>query len=81
MADEKEIPTVLKEALARMGLDSSALTKAVRENPDSVDAVTMNDFIIYSKIYTVATQISASVCFNPKKGKPSYPVTPRFELI
>ena len=81
MTNEKEIPTVLKEALARMGMDSSALADNVRENPGAIDAETLRLFIIYSKIYAAAAQIGKAVHNTQKQEHVHLPVTSGFELI
>lgn len=81
MTNEKEISVVLKQALERMGMDSSALTDNVRENPGAIDAETLRLFTIYSKIYAVAAQIGKTVRTTKKQDSVSLPVTSGFELI
>lgn len=81
MANEKEIPTVLKEALARMGMDSSALADNVRKNPGAIDTETLRLFIIYSKLYAAAAQIGKTFRNESVKDHIHLPVTSGFELI
>ena len=80
MTNEKEIPTVLKEALARMGMDSSALADNVRENPGAIDAETLRLFTIYSKIYAAA-QIGKTFRTESVGNRIHSPVVSGFELI
>lgn len=81
MTNEKEIPAVLQEALARMGLDSSALADGIQENPSAIDAETLNLFVVYSKIHAIAERIGASVCSVGGKTQTLLPPVTGYELI